>query len=59
MSNGEAAHVTSSRRLQSIGQWEWSGLIEPLASHLRRIYEELEVNTRTGAVAKALKEGLV
>jgi DNA-binding NarL/FixJ family response regulator len=28
-------------------------------SHLRHIYEKLEVNTRTGAVAKALKEKLV
>ena len=28
-------------------------------TYLRRIYEKLEVNTRTGAVAKALKEGLV
>ncbi len=28
-------------------------------SHLRNIYRKLEVNTRTGAVAKALKEKLV
>ena len=28
-------------------------------TYLRRIYEKLQVNTRTGAVAKALKEGLV
>ena len=28
-------------------------------SHLRHIYQKLEVNTRTGAVAKALKEKLV
>jgi DNA-binding NarL/FixJ family response regulator len=28
-------------------------------THLRKIYEKLEVNTRTGAVAKALKEKLV
>jgi len=28
-------------------------------SHLRHIYEKLEVNTRTGAVAKALKEKLI
>jgi len=28
-------------------------------TYLRRIYEKLEVNTRTAAVATALKEGLV
>lgn len=33
--------------------------IHTIDTYLRRIYEKLEVNTRTGAVAKALKEGLV
>ncbi|MFT5409190.1 MAG: two-component system nitrate/nitrite response regulator NarL, partial [Verrucomicrobiales bacterium] len=28
-------------------------------SHLRNIYIKLHVNTQTGAVAKALREGLV
>lgn len=33
--------------------------VHTVDSHLRRIYGKLEVNTCTGAVAKALKEGLV
>jgi DNA-binding NarL/FixJ family response regulator len=33
--------------------------IHTVDTYLRRIYEKLEVHTRTGAVAKALKEGLV
>jgi DNA-binding NarL/FixJ family response regulator len=33
--------------------------IHTVDTYLRRIYEKLEVNTRSGAVAKALKEGLV
>ncbi len=33
--------------------------VHTVDTYLRRIYDKLEVNTRTGAVAKALKEGLV
>ena len=33
--------------------------VHTVDTYLRRIYEKREVNTRTGAVAKALKEGLV
>lgn len=33
--------------------------IHTVDTYLRRIYDKLEVNTRTGAVAKALKEGLI
>jgi DNA-binding NarL/FixJ family response regulator len=33
--------------------------IHTVDTYLRRVYEKLEVNTRTGAVAKALQEGLV
>ena len=33
--------------------------VHTVDTYLRRIYEKLEVNTGTGAVAKALKEGLV
>jgi DNA-binding NarL/FixJ family response regulator len=33
--------------------------VHTVDTYLCRIYEKLEVNTRTGAVAKALKEGLV
>lgn len=60
-----------SEREKEILQWMVGGLIKKeiadklglsvhtVDTYLRRIYEKLEVNTRTGAVAKALKEGLV
>jgi DNA-binding NarL/FixJ family response regulator len=33
--------------------------VHGISFHMRRIYEKLEVHSRTGAVAKALREGLV
>ncbi len=33
--------------------------IHTATNHMRRIYEKLHVNTNTGAVAKAIREGLV
>ncbi|MDZ4286997.1 MAG: LuxR C-terminal-related transcriptional regulator [Prosthecobacter sp.] len=33
--------------------------VHTVDTYLRRVYEKLAVNTRTGAVAKALKEGLI
>jgi DNA-binding NarL/FixJ family response regulator len=33
--------------------------VHAISFHMRRIYEKLEVHSRTGAVAKALREGLV
>jgi DNA-binding NarL/FixJ family response regulator len=60
-----------SEREKEILQWIVAGMIKKQISeklqisvhtvdtYLRRIYEKLEVKTRTGAVAKALRENLV
>ena len=33
--------------------------VNTVSTHLRRVYGKLHVNTNTGAVAKALREGIV
>ena len=33
--------------------------VNTVSTHLRRVYDKLHVNTNTGAVAKALREGIV
>ncbi len=33
--------------------------VHTASSHLRRVYDKLHVNTNTGAVAKALREGII
>ena len=33
--------------------------VNTVSTHLRRVYDKLNVNTNTGAVAKALREGIV
>jgi DNA-binding CsgD family transcriptional regulator len=33
--------------------------VNTVSTHLRRVYDQLHVNTNTGAVAKALREGII
>jgi DNA-binding CsgD family transcriptional regulator len=33
--------------------------VNTVSTHLRRVYDKLHVNTNTGAVAKALREGII
>ena len=33
--------------------------VHTVSTHLRSVYEKLHVNTNTGAVAKALREGII
>ncbi len=33
--------------------------VHNVSSHMRRVYSKLHLNTNTGAVAKALREGII
>jgi DNA-binding CsgD family transcriptional regulator len=33
--------------------------VQTVSSHMRRVYSKLHLNTNTGAVSKALREGII